>query len=106
MYLLLHQTENKFIFIFSDIQIIKYKYELNFIIGKHYPTPLPHFKKCLLYLNLHLTNYNILYLMIIKELEDKLAHEGVKPNLKKLGDSKQEEKPTAPYWFDDGKYHN
>lgn len=43
--------------------------------------------------------------MIKKELEDKLAHEGVKPNLKKLADSKQEEKPTAPYWFEDGKYH-
>lgn len=44
--------------------------------------------------------------MIIKELEDKLAHEGVKPNPKKLGNSKQEEKPTTPYWFEDGKYHN
>lgn len=39
----------------------------------------------------------------MKELEDKLAHEGVKPNAKHLGDSKQEEKPTAPYWFEDGK---
>jgi len=35
-------------------------------------------------------------------LEDKLAHEGVKPNAKRLRESKQEEKPTAPYWFEDG----
>lgn len=39
---------------------------------------------------------------MIKELEDKLAHEGVKPNAKQLAESKQEEKPTAPYWFEDG----
>lgn len=44
----------------------------------------------------------IVALLIIKELEDKLAHEGVKPNAKQLAESKQEEKPTAPYWFEDG----
>lgn len=41
----------------------------------------------------------------MKELEDKLAHEVVKPNLRNTGDSKQEVKPTAPYWFKDGKYY-
>lgn len=40
----------------------------------------------------------------VKELEDKLAHEGVKPSARNLVDPKQEEKPTAPYWFEDGKY--
>jgi len=44
----------------------------------------------------------IIALLIIKELEDKLAHEGVKPNAKQLAESKQEEKPTAPYWFENG----
>lgn len=34
------------------------------------------------------------------ELEHKLAHEGVKPSAKQLAESKQEEKPTAPYWFE------
>jgi len=34
-------------------------------------------------------------------LEDKLAHKEIKPNAIKIGDSKQE-KPTAPYWFEDG----
>ncbi|VVC37785.1 Ubiquitin specific protease, conserved site,Peptidase C19, ubiquitin carboxyl-terminal [Cinara cedri] len=36
-----------------------------------------------------------------KELEDKLAHEVVKPSVKNMGDSKEENKPTAPYWFKD-----
>lgn len=40
----------------------------------------------------------------LKELEDKLAHEGVKPTAKQLANSNNEEKPTAPYWFEDGKY--
>jgi len=44
---------------------------------------------------------NIIELLIIKELEDKLAHGGVKPNARQLAESK-EEKPTAPYWFEDG----
>lgn len=44
---------------------------------------------------------NIIALLIIKELEDKLAHKGVKPNARQLAESK-EEKPTAPYWFEDG----
>jgi len=44
----------------------------------------------------------IIVLLIIKELENKLAHEGVKPSAKQLAESKQEEKPTAPYWFQDG----
>jgi len=44
----------------------------------------------------------IIALLIIKELEDKLAHEGVKQSAKQLAESKQEEKPTAPYWFEDG----
>lgn len=43
--------------------------------------------------------------MIMKELEDKLAHEGVKLSAKNMADSKQEEKPTAPYWFEDGKHY-
>lgn len=42
--------------------------------------------------------------MIMKELEDKLAHEGVKLSAKNMADSKQE-KPTAPYWFEDGKHY-
>lgn len=45
---------------------------------------------------------NIIVLLTIKELEDKLAHEGVKPSAKQLAESKQEEKPTAPYWFEHG----
>lgn len=44
----------------------------------------------------------IIILLTIKELEDKLAHEGVKPSAKQLAESKQEEKPTAPYWFENG----
>jgi len=31
-----------------------------------------------------------------------LAHESVKPTAKQLAESKQEEKATAPYWFEDG----
>ncbi|XP_050541803.1 ubiquitin carboxyl-terminal hydrolase 14 [Daktulosphaira vitifoliae] len=34
-----------------------------------------------------------------KELEDKMAVEGIKPDPKNLADSKAE-KPTAPYWFE------
>jgi len=48
----------------------------------------------------------IIALLIIKPLEDKLAHEGVKPNAKQLAESKQEEKGTAPYWFENGIYIN
>jgi len=44
----------------------------------------------------------IIVLLTIKDLEDKLAHEGVKPSAKQLAESKQEEKPTAPYWFENG----
>lgn len=49
-----------------------------------------------------LIDYVTFYWITIKELEDKLAHEGVKSNTKKMADSKQEEKPTVPYWFEDG----
>jgi len=45
---------------------------------------------------------SIIVLFIIQKLENKLAHESVKPNAKQLAESKQDEKATAPYWFEDG----
>lgn len=42
------------------------------------------------------------YSITIQEFEDKLAHEGTKPNAKKKIEDSKEEKPTAPYWFEDG----
>lgn len=60
------------------------------------------FGSCSLFLSkLRRNLINIIALLIIKELEDKVAHEGVKPNARQLAESKQE-KPTAPYWFEDG----
>lgn len=41
----------------------------------------------------------------MKELEDKLAHQ-VKPSAQNIGDSKQEDIETAPYWFEDGKNYS